>query len=315
MSTYTNKTKTYNIDVLKKTPVINTHELKYIIEHCPSSDIILLDVRSNNKFSQSHIPHSINTDYKKWRVTYNNVRDVIPNPSYLTSLFQSLGIRQGSYVIIIGGIDIQDKKNDFATTARVYWTLKVAGNHTVSILDGGFQSWINQGFETSDTVEMQASEMVSNWEVKEIDKEWLSLEQDVQEALHHSETILLDSRPEDYYNGYLKSTLKHGVTIDGSINFPQLELINNDGTIKSLEEIGEILKKYHISSEQQYIHFCNTGHMASTTWFIFSELLHIRSTLYDASLVEWTLNKKNPIKNKKPFWKVQKYNIFKKIMH
>ncbi len=32
---------------------------------------------------------------------------------------------------------------DFSAAARVYWTLKVAGHGPVSILDGGYASWVS----------------------------------------------------------------------------------------------------------------------------------------------------------------------------
>jgi thiosulfate/3-mercaptopyruvate sulfurtransferase len=44
------------------------------------------------------------------------------------------------------------------------------------------------------------------------------------------------------------------------------------------------------------ISYCNTGHLASTSWFVLSEVLkrpHV--TLYDGSMSEWTQDPDRPV--------------------
>src|SRR4029079_774003 len=73
-----------------------------------------------------------------WRVTRNGVPFMLPNKAGLKKLIGETGIDEDAHVVIVpaGVIAI-----DFASSARVYWTLKIAGNPAVSILDGGFAAW------------------------------------------------------------------------------------------------------------------------------------------------------------------------------
>ena len=51
------------------------------------------------------------------------------------------------------------------------------------------------------------------------------------------------------------------------------------------------------------VSYCNTGHWASTDWFVLHEILGYESVrLYDGSMVEWAADPKRPIESGRTRW-------------
>ena len=62
----------------------------------------------------------------------------MPEAPQFEALARRLGVSAGSHVVLVpAGVG----STDFGSAARAYWTYKVCGHDTVSILDGGFAAW------------------------------------------------------------------------------------------------------------------------------------------------------------------------------
>ena len=49
--------------------------------------------------------------------------------------------------------------------------------------------------------------------------------------------------------------------------------------------------------------YCNTGHWASTNWFVLSEVLGRKDVrLYYGSMVEWTADARRPLESARTRW-------------
>ena len=93
----------------------------------------VIDIRDPATYSAQHIPGAVNAPYGKWRGPASNPGELLDAPK-LTELAQSLGLTASTHAVIVStGADA----TDFGAAARVYWTLKAAGLHRLSILDGG----------------------------------------------------------------------------------------------------------------------------------------------------------------------------------
>ena len=66
-----------------------------------------------------------------------------------------------------------------------------------------------------------------------------------------------------------------------------------------------------VSADQPVISYCNTGHWATTNWFVLSEVLNKDVKLYDGSMVEWSANADN-LTGKSNLQKIK--GIFKSIL-
>ena len=68
--------------------------------------------------------------------------------------------------------------------------------------------------------------------------------------------------------------------------------------MKDLDSIVQLAQNVGIGPDKDNIVFCNTGHWASTTWFVLSEVLELPNVKnYDGSMVEWTSDLSRPLEN------------------
>lgn len=288
------------INVLGFSKELALVDVKWLEDHLQDDNLVILDVRSERDYKKAHIPQSVHTDYKKWRTEKNGLPGFIPeNKEYLEDIVSSTGITTSSHVVIVSGVD---EHTDFGTAARVYWTLKLVGLNNLSILDGGFNQWERNNLQVSDTPHSPTPSQFTIHEDYLHNKKLLATEAVVQEAVKNHSSILMDARPEDFFLGHKKQIFSRiSGTIKDSINISQFDFLNEDGTLKSKDEIASIIKSHNLSSkETPIITFCNTGHWAATNWFVLSEIMGHNTSMYDGSLVEWTANDKNPVINEKP---------------
>src|SRR5690348_13883754 len=129
-------------------PLVSVEWLK---QHQSDPSVVTIDVRSAidgggaEAYTRAHIPGAIHSDYDKagWRVTRNGVPFMLPTTAELEKLVGETGIDEDSHVVVVpAGVSA----TDFGAAARIYWTLKVAGHPSVSILDGGFAAWRAAGY-------------------------------------------------------------------------------------------------------------------------------------------------------------------------
>ena len=68
--------------------------------------------------------------------------------------------------------------------------------------------------------------------------------------------------------------------------------------MKDLDSLIQLAQNVSIGPDKDNIVFCNTGHWASTTWFVLSEVLGLPDVKnYDGSMVEWTADPSRPLVN------------------
>jgi thiosulfate/3-mercaptopyruvate sulfurtransferase len=111
-------------------------------------ELVILDVRgpysrqSRVDYLRGHIPGAIYSSYEKggWRTTdAAGINGQLPAIEKLETMLGELGVDNRSHVVIItaGG-----RARDTASGTRIYWTLKVLGHESVSLLDGGMNAWL-----------------------------------------------------------------------------------------------------------------------------------------------------------------------------
>src|SRR3954465_738041 len=109
-------------------------------------NLLIVDIRSvvdggaRAAYEAAHVPGAIHTDYAKdgWRVTKGMASGLLPDPAELARLLGRIALTPRRHAIIVSaGTNV----GDFSAAARVYWTLKIAGHDSTSILSGGMLAW------------------------------------------------------------------------------------------------------------------------------------------------------------------------------
>ncbi|SLN69731.1 Putative thiosulfate sulfurtransferase precursor [Roseivivax jejudonensis] len=243
----------------------------------------VIDIRDGDAYAEGHVAGAVNAPYSLFRGPAENPGQV-PDAAALTDTLGQLGLDTGTPVVITyAGSSV----TDFGAAARVYWTLKSSGIEDLTILNGGLSAWSEAGMELStDAVTAEASDIEVTW-----DDTWTASVEDVQTAIDGgSDTLLLDARPESFWNG----TESHPAaarpgTLPQSDYFEHANWFSSGPAIIDADAARSLAEENELTGAENLISFCNTGHWAATNWFALSELAGIDNVkLYPESMVGWS---------------------------
>jgi len=241
-----------------------------------------------------HIPNSTLVNYKYVRqnrpVNGQMVKFLIPEKSVFEKLMQSAGLNKNSTIVIVSK---GENNHDMTMATRLYWELKYFGQDNMAILNGGMAQWISDGQKVSSAPSKPAK---GNWLATAERKELLATSEDVARAIKDGKTQLIDTRSMSQYMGmWKKPTLKTAGHIPGARVFPN-ELLTGPAAPNKFfpaKEMKQLTTELGLKSAGPTITYCNTGHLASGSWFVMHELMGNKNVkLYDGSMHEWTLEKR-----------------------
>jgi len=264
-------------------------------------DVIVLDIRSSagaaegrETYETGHIPGAIHSGYgqDRWRVTRDSVPGMAPAVPELEQLIGGLGISNEDYVVIVPA---GTTAGEFGSATRVYWQFKVLGHERVSILDGGFEAWKAAEYPvTTEPLEFEPVSYTADYQ-----SQLVASREDVIAALQNG-TQLIDARSASYYMGESKSrSAARAGTIAGAKNVPAAAMtVENGGTFVDFETAASFWNEAGAADDGEQIVFCNTGHLATLTWFAAYELLgNKQARVYDGSTAEWSADPDSPMDN------------------
>lgn len=261
-------------------PLISAKDLA---AHLDKAGLRILDIRSPQEYQAGHVPGAINTPYGAYRGPADNAGALRPEAD-LSALFSKAGISKNSYVVVTyAGAN----PTDFGAAARVYWTLKAGGLTQLSILDGGLQAWQAEGQALS----TEAPEVAPTQFTYTYNQDMVASTQEVADYIKSGQApVLLDARPTPFFKGEKRvdAAARYG-TLPGARELDFNTFFNSDKpTLKDKSEILKLVKEQGLD-DKPTVSFCNTGHWASTNWFVLSELAgNPNVQLYPESVVEWS---------------------------
>jgi thiosulfate/3-mercaptopyruvate sulfurtransferase len=262
-------------------------------------ELAILDIRSSvdgggrPAFEAGHVPGAIHTDYVAdgWRMAKDGAGGLLPDPEVLAQLFGRLGLTPESRVVIVpAGVS----SGDFSAAARVYWTLKMASHRRLSILDGGFSRWTAEG-RSVETGSGRKPEPTS-YPVS-LDTSLRATLPEVERAIAQGEggPTLLDTRGPKSFAGEEKSSLaKRPGRLPGALNLETAQAY--DPATNRLRPLPELQQLFAPVPDGAVVTYCNTGQLASTGWFVLSEVLERKDVaMYDGSMSQWTQDETRPV--------------------
>jgi len=247
------------------------------------ADVRVIDIRDPKGFAAGHVAGAVNAPYGLWRGPATNPGE-LPGQDKLVALVQKLGLTPATHAVVISsGADA----TDFGAMARVYWTLKSLGLTELSIVNGGMQAWDAAKLPTS-TAPVQVSP--SSY-APTFDARWLATREDVQQHVKLSNAVLVDSRPDAFYQGKTQApAAKMAGTLPGAVqlDFNQW-FVPGSATFIDSAQAQRVAAQIQHAQGQDTVAFCNTGHWAATDWFGMSEVAGLPNVkLYAGSMVDWT---------------------------
>jgi len=269
----TNAGSAQSKEPLRVTPVVSAEWLK---ENISKPGVIILHVTpARLDYDNGHIPGARFLWPGSIIISTEN-ESTIPAPaSGVTKKLRELGVNNDSHIILCGIY------GNLIQVCRVFVNLEHYGlRGKVSILNGGYESWVKSGYESSKT-----APSVAKGKFSFTPYENLVGGEFVKANLKNSAYTIIDVRPKAQYDG-TTGTPRVG-HIPGAQNLPQMDmydsksfLFNDAGQIKSAFE------KVSIPSGSTPIVYCHTGNSASAL-YVAAIIAGYEPVLYDGSMEEW----------------------------
>jgi thiosulfate/3-mercaptopyruvate sulfurtransferase len=262
--------------------------------------------RNRDAYLSGHIPGAIDIDTNALEAedTWNR-----RSPEELKKALEEHGITADTTVILYGKYMDPDNDDQFPGSAagdigaiRNAFIMLYAGVKDVRILNGGFQSWLDAGFETSftDEIKKKAADFGASIPQKP------ELAVDTPEAKEmiaapNAELVCVRSYPEyiGEVSGYnyieAKGRIPGAVFADcGSDAYHMENYRNVDHTTREFHETAEIWINNGITPDKHLAFYCGTGWRGSEAWFNAWLMGWPRVSVYDGGWFEWSNDPKNP---------------------
>lgn len=244
---------------------------------------IILDCRfklgdkdyGKNAYNSEHIENSLFVDFEKElssEVKEHGGRHPLPDINKFVKSMENLGISDSTEVLIYDD-------GDLAGAGRLWWLLKYIGKDNVYILDGGINAWKKASYKTSN--KENKAENTGKLSIH-IQKNILCNMEYVKSKLHNSDTILVDSRASERYQGLTEPVDRIPGHIPGAVNFPYGEAVEN-GRVMSNEKLNE---RFQSLKNKEVIVYCGSGVTGSVNFMLMEEI-GLKPVLYSGSYSDW----------------------------
>ncbi len=254
--------------------VVTGKELKALAK---SGDVIIVSGRSASDYSSKHIKGAVNIDHKNLYKA-DGVPSMLKSAAEIAAIFGAKGISTDSKIVIY---DTGSNK----ASGRLYWIFKYMGATDVNILDGHLKGWAKvRGAQTPKATEIAAATFASNPQA--------DLYADMAYVKVHksdANVVLLDVRSSDEFGGTDtdKNISRYG-HIPGAVNLEFKAVVNDNGTIKSKDEIIAAMKGAGVTSDKEVILYCASSVRAGVVFAALKDIAGFTNVkVYDGAFYEW----------------------------
>jgi thiosulfate/3-mercaptopyruvate sulfurtransferase len=251
----------------------------YVVTRPPELGVEQADYRGAfEEYLESHIPGAVFVDWTRDIIDPDDPVPVqVAPPDRFAEAMAVRGIGDGTHVVAVDHAGGQ-----FAT--RLWWALRYHGHTAVSVLDGGWNRWVEEGRP----VESGAVSVARETFMPRVCPAWRTgaLELARQLAGAGLDFALVDARDPAQYSGARRRGPRGG-HIPGAINVPRELFFALDGGFLPLDEIRRRVLEHGLRPDRRTVAYCNGGVAATVVLFNLARLGFTSLCNYDGSWNEW----------------------------
>jgi molybdopterin synthase sulfurtransferase len=274
--------------------------------------IVHAHYRNRDAYLSGHIPGAIDMDTLALEApeTWNR-----RSPGEIKKALEQHGITANTTVVLYGKFMFPDNADEFPGSAagdigaiRNAFIMLYAGVKDVRILNGGFQSWKDAGFDISYTDEPKQA--VKEFGAAIPAQPELAVDTPgAKEMIASADAEIVCVRSYREYIGEVsgynyiepKGRIPGAVFADcGSDAYHMENYRNNDHTTREYHEIAEIWEANGITSDKHLAFYCGTGWRGSEAWFNAWLMGWPKVSVYDGGWFEWSSDPQNPYETGAP---------------
>ncbi|PKN83107.1 MAG: hypothetical protein CVU47_00430 [Chloroflexi bacterium HGW-Chloroflexi-9] len=256
---------------------------QWLADHLDDPDLVLVDAGEAVAYRRAHIRGAAAPSHPYLKGQADDLF-VMP-PDEFAALARRLGISADSEVIVYDD-------NASLHAARVWWALHLYGHDHVRVVDGGFNTWLEEGRPLTSAPPRRHE---GTFEPRERAHERCSLD-DLQAALHSGAQIW-DARSSGEWNGTELRENRRGGHVPGARHVEWIRVMEGPPyrRFRPLTEVRSILSEAGIDPVAATITYCQSGIRASFAALVLRLLGNDAARAYDGSMAEWANRDDTPL--------------------
>lgn len=242
------------------------------------------------EYQDAHIENAVFFDIDQTSDEISPYPHMLPGPEKFASTMQKLGLGNGLRIIVYDN-------SKYRSATRLWWMLRIFGHKDVAVLDGGLQKWISEGRKlASGTVSQRERHFTVQF-----DQTMLRSRPQIEAKLGDKSAQIIDARSPGRFSGQ-EAEPRPGMRsghIPGSFNVYYADLYEDDGRMKSPEDLNSIFLKAGVDLQKPITTSCGSGITACVLALALEQIGHKDVSIYDGSWSEWGHSSKTPIETGK----------------
>ena len=256
--------------------------------HINAPDLVILDAswylptagrNAKAEYEKEHIPGALFFDIDDLTDEKSDLPHMLPSSVKFASRMKKMGIGDGLRIVVYD-------THGLFSAARAWWMFRAMGHGDVAVLNGGFKKWKAEGRPIEDLAPIQRT---SRHFTPHVDAGLLCDRDDMKAYVDRGGMQIVDARPASRFEGREEEPrpgLRAG-HIPGARNVPSATILNEDGTLKTPDELIALFKDAGIDPAKPVVTTCGSGVTAAMLALALATTGQTNAGVYDGSWAEW----------------------------
>ncbi len=263
-------------------------ETDWLAAHINAPDLVILDASwhlptagrdAKAEYEKEHIPGALFFDIDDLTDEKSDLPHMLPSSVKFASRMKKMGIGDGLRIVVYDTYGL-------FSAARAWWMFRAMGHGDVAVLNGGFKKWKAEGRPIEDLAPIQRT---SRHFTPHVDAGLLCDRDDMKAYVDRGGMQIVDARPASRFEGREEEPrpgLRAG-HIPGARNVPSATILNEDGTLKTPDELIALFKDAGIDPAKPVVTTCGSGVTAAMLALALATTGQTNAGVYDGSWAEW----------------------------
>jgi thiosulfate/3-mercaptopyruvate sulfurtransferase len=239
------------------------------------------------EFLKAHIPGARYFDIDEVADPDTDLPHMVPTPGRFAKLMGAMGVGNRSRIVFY------DQKG-LASAARGWWLMGLFGHDQAAVLDGGLPKWLREGrkVETGAPASPDPTSFLPEYRATR-----LRGVGDVMRNVASQAELVLDARASGRFTGAVpepRAGMRSG-HIPGSENVPYADLLNADGTFRTVSELKARFARAGVDGSLPVVTSCGSGVTACILTLGLRLAGLPEGAVYDGSWTEWGGRSDTPV--------------------